>query len=44
MKLKIYVSLLIIMLFGSFFANVSSVADDLSALKRQMEKTPSHYY
>ncbi|GAN34202.1 MAG: DUF1318 domain-containing protein [Candidatus Brocadia sp. AMX2] len=38
MKLKIYVSLLIIMLFGSFFANVSSVADDLSALKRQMEK------
>lgn len=38
MKLKIYVSLLIIMLFGSFFANVSSVADDLSAVKRQMEK------
>lgn len=33
-----YVSLLIIMIFGGFFANVSAVADDLSAIKRQMEK------
>jgi len=38
MKLKIYVSLVIIMIFGGFFANVSSVAEDMSAVKAHMEK------
>lgn len=38
MKLKIYVSLLITMIFGCFFASVSSVAEDMSAVKSQMGK------
>lgn len=38
MKVKTCVSFLIVMILGGIFANVSSFADDIKAIKAEMEK------
>jgi uncharacterized protein YdbL (DUF1318 family) len=38
MKVKICVSFLIVMIFGGIFASVSSFAEDINAIKAEMEK------
>ncbi len=38
MKVKICVSFLIVMIFGGIFANVPSFAEDINAIKAEMQK------